>query len=189
MQFLTDLIHSALTALFHLTGSYGWAVLLLTLAIRLLVLPLSLYGQRANQRATTLQQRVKEGSQDPEVLAQSGKAMLAGCLPMLAQWPLFLAMYQGLSTFPFALTAGFFWLQNLAAPDPYFILPALLVGTQLWQSLATLPRTQRATAFVLPLVMGLLFLKASAAVALYWIMGNLISLAQHYLLNRRALTA
>lgn len=189
MTFLTRLVHSAIDALFSLTGSYGWAILLLTLAIRLLLLPLSLYGQRANQRATALQQAVKTGEQEPELLARSSKAMLAGCLPMLAQWPLVVAVYQGLSTFPYAVTASFFWLQNLAVPDPYFILPALLVGTQLWQSLATLPRAQRASALVLPLLMGLFFLKASAGVALYWIASNLISLAQHYLINRRALTA
>lgn len=82
-------------------------------------------------------------------------------------------------------SAGVFWLQNLAAPDPPFLLPVLVVATQLWQSLATLPREQRLAALLLPLLVGFLLVKASAAVPLYWVAGNLFSLGQHYLLTRR----
>lgn len=199
MAYLTQLIHSALEATFGFTGNYGWAILMLTLAIRLALLPLSIYSQRATKRSATVQSEAQEiqqrytGEQAAkrlrELYGRSGGAMLAGCLPMLAQFPIFMAMYQGLSSFPYAVPAGFFWLQNLAAPDPLFILPLLVVGTQLWQSLATMPREQRGVALILPLVMGFVMLKASAAISLYWITGNLVSLAQHYLVARRLQTA
>lgn len=199
MSYLTEMIHTALEQLFLLTGSYGWAVLLLTLAVRMSLMPLTLYGQRAANRWAAVQAEVKEvqerysGEEQQrrlkEVYSRSGGAMLAGWLPMLAQWPVFIAMYQALSRFPYIVAASFFWLENLAAPDPYYILPALVVGTWLWQSLATLPRAQRMTALILPLVMGVILIKASAAISLYWMAGNLISLAQHYLFARRLQTA
>lgn len=198
VQYLTQMIHTLLEQLFYLTGSYGWAILLLTLVVRLGLTPLYLYSQRASKRSAAVQEEAKaiqeryageeQQKRLQELYSRSGGAMLAGCLPMLAQWPVFLAMYQALTSF-YVVSAGFFWLQNLAAPDPYFILPILVVATQLWQSLATLPQSQRAVALILPLVMGFILIKASSAISLYWLAGNLISLAQHYLVTRRPQTA
>lgn len=115
--------------------------------------------------------------------------MLSGFLPALAQWPVFLAMYSALNSFPFALPAGFYWLSSLSAPDPYLILPALVVATALWQTWATTSPEQRRFLVIIPVLMGFFMLRASAAVSLYWAASNLISLAQHYLSTRRTAVA
>lgn len=195
VQFLTQAIHGMLQILFQLTGSYGTAILLLTVGIRVLLLPLSILGQRSGRKSAALQAEVKAiQAQYPveeakrrvqELSGRAGSAMLAGCLPVLAQWPILLAMYSALSSFPLAVPAGFLWLKDLALPDPYFILPLLVIGTQVWQSLATLPKEQRAMAFILPVMIGFFLVKASAAVVLYWAASNLVSLTQHYLFRRR----
>lgn len=199
MQYLTSGIHLALEFMYGLTGSYGSAIFLLTLTLRLALMPLMLRGQRAGRKTAALQaeaqaiQSTYQGEEAQrrlrELYTRSGSSLLTGCLPTLAQWPVLLAMYGALTSFPFAIPAGFLWLTNLGAPDPYFVLPGLVLATQLWQSVATLPKEQRLLAFILPLVMGFFLVKTSAAVALYWLTSNLISLGQHYLFTRREATA
>lgn len=199
MSALTSVIHQALEVLFQWTGSYGWTILLLTLAIRLLMLPLAFWQQKSARASAALQaaaQEIQKRYQGEEaqrrlqeLYGRSGKAMLAGCLPALVQWPIFMAMYGALTSFPYAVPASFFWLQNLGAPDPYFILPLLAVATSVWQIWASTPREQRLTMLIIPVLFGFFMLKASAAIALYWVAGNVISLVQHYLMTRRPATA
>lgn len=190
MSWLASGIHAALEALFSLTGNYGWTILLLTLGVRLALLPVAFWQTRTAKASAALQAEASEiqrryaGEEAQkrlqELYKRSGGAMLAGCLPALLQWPVFVAMYTALNSFPFAVPATFFWLDNLAAPDPYFILPLLAVATSLWQTWASSPKAQRLTLMLLPLLFGFFMLKASAAVMLYWVSGNLISLAQFY---------
>lgn len=194
LHYLTEGIHAALQWLFAATGNYGWAILLLTVILRGALLPLNFWSQRATARSAVMQAEVKEiqtkyqGDEQQkrlqEVYSRSGGAMLAGCLPMLMQMPVFLAMYSALNTFPYVAATGFLWLESMAMPDPYFILPLLVVGTQLWQSLISLPKEQRLTAFILPVVMGFILFKASAAISIYWVVSNLISVAQSYAFKR-----
>lgn len=94
-------------------------------------------------------------------------------------------MYGALNTFPFALPAGFFWLENLGAPYPYFILPLLAVATSVWQTWATVPKQQRLSMMLLPAIFFFVMMKASAGVVLYWVVSNAVSLVQHYLLTAR----
>ena len=199
MSVLTTAIHSALESLFRLTGNYGWTILLLTLGVRFLMLPLSFWQQRTAKATAAIQSAAREIQERyageeaqkklQELYGRSGWSMLAGCLPTLLQWPIFMAMYGALSSFPFAVPATFLWLENLAAPDPYFILPLLAVATSVWQTWASVPRQQRLTLMILPVLFGLFMVKASAALALYWVSGNIISLIQYYLLGRRGAAA
>lgn len=199
MQVLTNLIHVALGGIVQLTGSYGWAIILLTIGLRLAMLPLHLWQQRSAAASARLQAQVKEIQETykgaeaerrvQEVYSRSGAQLLAGCLPALLQWPVFMAMYGALNSFAIAIPAGFFWLSSLSAPDPYLVLPLLAVLTSGWQTLATVPKQQRLTMLVLPVIMGFFVVKASAAVGLYWVVSNVFSLAQHYLLTRRTASA
>lgn len=199
LSVLTSGIHAALQALFHVTGNYGWTILLTTVALRLLMLPFAFWQQRSAQASAAMQAEVQavqakyKGEEQQkrlqEVYARSSKALLGGCLPMLLQWPLFMAMYAGLNSFAYAVPAGFFWLQNLGAPDPFYILPLIALATSVWQVWATTPKAQRLTMLVLPLVFSLVMLKASAAVALYWVASNVISMAQYYFFARKQAAA
>lgn len=196
---MTSLVQSLLAVLAEVTGSYGWSILLLTLGVRLLLVPVYLWQQRAQAGSQQIQAEIKDlqarykgaelDARMKEVYARSGGKLLAGCLPALAQWPVFMAMYAALSSFPVGVGAGFFWLENLSAPDPYFVLPLLVVVTTAWQTWATVPREQRMAMMVMPVLMGLFVVKASAAVSLYWVASNLFGLVQHYLAVRRTATA
>jgi YidC/Oxa1 family membrane protein insertase len=189
------LIHGVLQQLSQWTGSYGWAIIALTVGVRLLLMPLQVWQQRSGRESAALQAQAQEiqqkytGEEQQKRLGhlyrQSGGKLLAGCLPALAQWPVFLAMYGALNTFPFALPAGFFWLENLGAPDPYFILPLLAVATSVWQTWATVPKQQRLSMMLLPAIFFFVMMKASAGVVLYWVVSNAVSLVQHYLLTAR----
>ena len=199
MQVLTNLIHVALDGTVQFTGSYGWAIILLTIGLRLAMLPLHLWQQRSAAASARQQVQVKEiqekyqGAEADrrlrEVYSGSVKHLLAGCLPALLQWPVFMAMYGALNSFAIAVPAGFFWLSNLSAPDPYLILPLLAVLTSGWQTFTTVPKQQRWSMLFLPVVMGFFVVKASAAVGLYWVVSNAFSLVQHYLLTRRTASA
>lgn len=199
VSYLTSAIHAALQALFDLTGNYGWTILLLTVGIRLLMLPLTFWQQRTAKASAALQaavaeiQRQYQGEEAQkrigDLYRRSGGAMAGGCLPVLLQWPVFMAMYGALNSFSYAVPASFFWLQNLGAPDPYFILPVLAVATSVWQIWASTPAQQRLTMVIIPVLFGFFMIKASAAVALYWVAGNVISLVQHYLVGRRGAMA
>lgn len=196
---LTHAIHQAMQFLFHVTGNYGWAILLLTLAVRLGLTPFYIWQQRASRGSAALQEQAKaiqekyQGEEQQtklkELYSRYGGAMLAGCLPALLQWPVLIAMYGALNSFPYVLPAGFFWLENLAAPDPFFVLPVLAVATSVWQIWAGSPRQQRLTMLVVPVLMGLFLIKTSAAVMLYWVAGNVVSLLQQYLFARRPAVA
>jgi len=199
LSFVTSAIRAAMQALSHLTGSYGWTILLLTLAVRLLLLPFAFWQQRSAKATAALQAAAQEirkrydGDEAQrklqELYGRSGWSLAAGCLPALLQWPVFVAMYSALSTFPFAAPSAFLWLENLAAPDPYFILPIMAVVTSIWQTWASVPQQQRLTLMLLPVLFGFFMIKASAALALYWVGSNIISLLQSYLMNRRGAAA
>lgn len=193
------LLHDLLQWLANLTGSYGWAILLLAIGARLAILPLKLWQRRAKAEADRVRAEIRalESQYEGELLSQqiqavmrrSGNKLLGEVIPMLAQWPILLAAYQAVSRLPYVLPAGFFWLQHVGLPDPYFILPLLVALTTLWQSAVTVPPAQRRMMFVVPVIIGLVLAKASAAVVLYWLSANVVGLIEHYALGRRLASA
>lgn len=199
MDFLVAAVQAVLLGLFQLTNSYGVSILILTGGLRLALVPLALWQQRSSQASAALQAEIKQiqatyqGAEAErrvrDLYGRSGPKMLLGCLPALAQWPLFLAMYTALTAFPFTIPAGFAWIQHLALPDPYFILPAVSVLLSVGQVWMASPREQRIAMLILPVLMGFWMAKASAAVALYWVASNLFGLLQHVWLTRRPAAA
>lgn len=199
MQVLTQAIQWILQLLYVYTGNYGWAILLLTAGLRAALLPVQIWQMRGSKAMAALQEEAKrvqakhkgeEAQRRLQALyASSGGALFTGCLPTLLQWPVFMAMYSALSHFTFAVPAAFLWLTSLAVPDPYFVLPILAVASSLVQTWLSVPKEQRLISALIPVLFGFLVLHASAAVALYWVASNLLSLGQQLLLSRRPATA
>lgn len=199
MHYLYDWIHWAIQVGFQYTGNYGLSIILTTLSIRILLFPLQMWQQKSARDSGDLQAKAQEiqaryqGEEAQrrlaELYARSGGKLLAGCLPALAQWPVLLSMYGALTSYPYILPAGFLWLENLAMPDPYFVLPLLVVLTSAWQAWAMAPKGQRLTMVLIPVMIGIFTVKASAAVALYWTASNLLGILQYYLLPRRPAVA
>ena len=141
---IENLLHVVLQALYNVTdlagfGSYGVAIVLLTILIKMLLYPLTVKqvkSMKAMQELSPKMKKIQEKYKDnPQVMQQKVGALykeagvnpLAGCLPLLIQMPILMGMYYALYnfTYPTPESAAFLWLPNMSDPDPYYILPVL----------------------------------------------------------------
>lgn len=198
---LVELIRDALEAFHALTGNYGLAIILLTVATRVLLLPLTFSQVRSMRKMQALQpelQRIQKKYRDnPQKLNEEtlrlwrehGVTPLSGCLPVLLQLPILWAFFQALSGFRFEGPAGFLWIPHLANPDPYYVLPILAGVTTFWQSATASPQalsdpSQRTLTYVFPFMVVWLSWKFPSGLALYWITSNVFSVVQQWLVQR-----
>ncbi len=182
-------------------GNWGWSIILLTLLIKLAFYKLSetSYRSMANMRKLTprLQALRDRYGEDRERLNQAMMELyrkekinpLGGCLPVLVQIPVFIALYWvllesvELRQAPFAL-----WIDNLSAPDPYFVLP-LLMGISMFvqQKLNPAPPDpiQAKVMMSLPFLFTIFFAFFPSGLVLYWVVNNLLSIAQQWYITRK----
>lgn len=186
---------------FLLSGNWAVAIILLTILIKLVFYKLSETSYKSMARMRKLQpsimamrDRYKDDRQ------QMQKAMmefyrrekinpLGGCLPILVQIPVFIALYWvllesvELRQAPFAL-----WIQDLSVRDPYFVLPLLMGGTMLIQmKLNPTPPDpiQARVMMLMPIIFTAFFAFFPAGLVLYWLVNNVLSIAQQWVINRR----
>jgi len=114
---------------------------------------------------------------------------LGGCLPIFVQMPFFIALYWVLlSTVEMRNAPWIGWITDLAAKDPYFILPLLMTGTSLlqtWLNPTPPDPVQARMMWIMPLVFSVMFFFFPAGLVLYWLTNNILSIAQQYLINKR----
>ena len=203
-QFLGSMMSVAVLFFYHLTHSYGVAIILVTAAIRLVLTPITVKQfdsmrkmQLVQPELKKLQERYKGEPQKlnqatSELFKEHGVNPMAGCLPTLVQLPFLWGLYQSLRTLNYH-NAGFFWIPNLAHFDPYYILP-ILSGLSTFASTrlstpATMQqqdKTQQIMMMVLmPAVILYITLHLPAGVALYWTVSQLISVGQQYMFYSR----
>lgn len=181
-------------------GNWGWAIILLTVLIKIVFYKLSETSGRSMAKMRKLQPRIKSLQErykdDRQALSQAMMSLYkrekvnpaAGCLPILVQMPVFLALYWVLlesvemRQAPFAL-----WIQDLSSKDPYFILP-LLMGITMFiqQKLNPAPPdpVQAKVMMALPIVFTVFFAFFPAGLVLYWFTNNLLSIAQQWRINK-----
>ena len=187
---------------FHLlTGNWGFSIILLTLAVKAALYWVSAKGYRsmANmRRVAPAMKRVQERyANDREKLSREMMALykkeganpLGSCLPMLLPMPIFLALYWVLLESVELRQAPFlFWINDLAAMDPYFILP-LLMGASTYLTQALNPQVgdpmQIKIMKMMPIMFTVLFLFFPAGLVLYWLVNNLLSIAQQTFVYRQ----
>lgn len=196
-------LQGGLTALYDMTGSYGLAIIFLTLAIKLVMFPLSLQQIRSSKSMRDVQPLMEEAKKkygkDKERLTQEtmriykehGVNPAMGCLPMLVQMPIWFGLYWAL--IHLAQTSqdfqkGFLWLPSLAQPDPYYILVVLTVVTQfIVQRMMTMPsndaqqQTMNKVMLFMPLSFGFVALSVPSGLALYWVVTNVFTFFQQLL--------
>lgn len=185
----------------HWVGNWGWAIVLLTVGIKLVFFPLSAASYRSMAKMRRLQPRLeaikeRHGNDRQQVqqamieLYRTEKLNpLGGCLPMVVQIPVFIALYWvllesvDLRQAPFVL-----WIHDLSAPDPYFVLPILMgltmAGQQLLNPTLNMDPLQRKIMLVLPIVFTVFFLFFPAGLVLYWVVSNLLSILQQWWITR-----
>jgi YidC/Oxa1 family membrane protein insertase len=198
---------------FHkFTGSYGIDIILLTVLIKLLMWPLTHKSFTSMKRMQKLQpqmEKIKEKYADDkeklnkeimELYKRNGVNPLGGCLPMVLQFPVFIGLYNALST-PIELRhAPFMWIKDLSRPD-WQSLPFMFNGWHLgvpiltifmgasmflqqWMTPSAGDPNQRKMMMLMPLMFTFMFVSFPAGLTVYWLINNLLSIAQQYWINR-----
>lgn len=203
---LSKPLYIILSWLHGLIGNWGWAIVVVTLLIKLVFFPLSAASYRSMakmKQVTPRMQALREKFGDDK--AKLNAAMmemyrtekinpLGGCLPMLVQIPVFIALYWVLlGSVEMRGAPWILWVQDLSARDPWFILPALMMLTMFLQIKLnpTPPDPMQARIMMLmPIVFGGMMFFFPAGLVLYWVVNNALSIAQQqYItskLNREA---
>jgi YidC/Oxa1 family membrane protein insertase len=188
-----------------LLGNWGWAIVALTVLIKAAFFPLSAASYRSMARMKNVAPRLKllqEKYKDDR--AKLNQAMMelyrtekinpmGGCLPILIQIPVFIALYSVLSASVEMRGAPWIlWIHDLAAPDPYYILPAVMMVSMFVQyklNPAPPDPVQARMMMIMPLVFGVTFFFFPAGLVLYWVVNNLLSIAQQWQITRMMGTA
>jgi len=202
---------------YKIFGNYGWAIVLLTVFIRIPFIPLVNKSQKAMKKLQDLQPRMAEVKEkykkDPQRMQREMMELykkhkvnpLGGCLPILLQLPVFFALYKVLMTTielrgaPFVL-----WIKDLSSPDVLFghfpswfpliggsalgPLPLLMGITMVIQQKLTpssMDPTQQKLMMFMPIVFIFIFLNFASGLVLYWLMNNVLSIAQQLYVNRK----
>lgn len=186
--------------LHKMVGNWGWAIILLTLLIKLVFYPLSVASYRSMAHMRKMQPRMaalkERFGSDKQKLNQAMMELyktekinpLGGCLPILVQIPVFISLYWvllesvELRQAPWAL-----WLKDLSAPDPFFVLPVLMGLTmiaQQWLNPQPVDPLQKKLMYALPVVFTGMFLFFPSGLVLYWVVQNILSVAQQWQINR-----
>ena len=186
--------------LHKMVGNWGWSIILLTILIKLVFYPLSVASYRSMAHMRKMQPRMaalkERFGSDKQKLNQAMMELyktekinpLGGCLPILVQIPVFIALYWvllesvELRQAPFAL-----WLKDLSAPDPFYVLPVLMGLTMLaqqWLNPQPVDPLQKKLMYALPVVFTGMFLFFPSGLVLYWVVQNILSVAQQWQINR-----
>jgi YidC/Oxa1 family membrane protein insertase len=191
---LGDALFWVLEFLYSYFHNYGWAIIALTVLIRMLVWPLTRRQTKSmlamKEIQPKLQELQKKYKNQPEKLnkemmalyREHGVSPLGGCLPMLIQLPILFALFSILRTYPYPVdSAGFLWITDLGQKDPLYILPILTVITQyISQRQMTTDAKQAQMMAAMPLVIGWMATRFPAGLALYWVVQNAVSVVQQW---------
>jgi YidC/Oxa1 family membrane protein insertase len=199
-SFLAKPFYKVLLWLHNYVGNWGWAIILFTLLVKLILFPLSYKGMMSMQKLKDLAPKMKEikekykgdpakmNAQMMEMYKKHGANPMGGCLPLLLQIPVFFALYRVLLNADELQGAPWIlWIQDLAMMDPYFVLP-LLMGASMWFQQRITPTTmqdplQEKIFKWFPVIMTVFFVSFPAGLVLYWLVNNLFTIAQQYFIN------
>ncbi|MBN8728554.1 MAG: membrane protein insertase YidC [Xanthomonadales bacterium] len=199
---ISEPLHWILAQFHKLTGNWGFAIILLVLLIKAVFFKLSEAQYRSMAKMRKLQPRIaalKERYGDDrqkmntammELYKKEKANPLAGCLPMLIQIPVFFALYWVLLESVELRQAPFVgWIQNLTAPDPYYVLPVLngliMVATQFLTPMAGMDPTQAKMMKIMPVIFAVVFAFFPAGLVLYYTVNGGLSLLQQWIITRR----
>lgn len=203
---ITKALFFTLRIFYNFTRNYGWAIVLITILIKIIFTPFTQMSFASMKKMQQMQPEMKKiqekygkmKSDDPrkqnmnvEVMAlhkRYGVNPLGGCLPMLLQMPVLFAFYTLLSNAielrgaPFAL-----WLQDLSRPDPYWVSPILMGATMLLQQRMT-PATdpmQKNMMYIMPVMFTYISLNLPSGLVLYWLLSNVLAIAHQFYFQRQ----
>jgi len=199
---IAEPLHWLLTQFHKITGNWGFAIILLVLLIKAVFFKLSETQFRSGAKMRKLQPRLaalkerygddrqKFAAAQMELFQKEKVNPLAGCLPMVIQIPVFFALYWVLLESVELRQAPFIgWIQNLTAPDPYFVLPVLnavvMIVTQHLTPTAGMDPTQAKMMKLMPVVFSVLFAFFPAGLVLYYVVNGGLGLLQQWIITKR----
>jgi YidC/Oxa1 family membrane protein insertase len=191
---LMDQIHKVL-------GNWGWTIIVLTIMIKLAFFPLSAASYRSmakmktvTPKMTSIRERFKN---DPQKMNQAMMELyrtekinpLGGCLPIVVQIPVFIALYWVLLASVEMRNAPWLgWIQDLASPDPWYILPVIMAVSMFIQTKLnpTPPDPIQAKVMMfMPIIFSVMFFFFPAGLVLYWVVNNILSIAQQWVITKK----
>jgi YidC/Oxa1 family membrane protein insertase len=186
---------------YNIIPNYGVSIIILTIIVRIPFIPLINKGQKSMKRLQDIQPKMAEirekYKKDPQRMQKELMELykkhkvnpMGGCLPMLLQIPVFFALYKvlfiaiELRGAPFML-----WINDLSLKDPYYILPIIMGATmviQMKMTPSTMDPTQQKIMMIMPIVFTFLFLTFPSGLVLYWLVNNVLSIAQQWHMNKK----
>jgi YidC/Oxa1 family membrane protein insertase len=207
-------LYLVLRALHNFLGpginNWGWAIIIITVIFNLVLLPTRIWTMKSSLKMMRIQPKVdalkkrysnlkmndpKRAEMNAEMVQlykEEGVNMYGGCLPILLQMPLFFGYYRVLLNAVELRQAHWFWLHDLAMPDPLHVLPILIIGTMFLVQFITPspgmdPAQRRMMAIMMPAIMGFTLWHFASGLALYWITGNIINLLMQVAINNSSM--
>lgn len=182
-------------------GNWGWTIILITILIKAMFLPLSAASYKSMAKMKKLAPRLKtlkerhgddkqKFQQEMMKLYREEKVNPAGgCLPILVQIPVFIALYWVLlESVELRQAPWAFWIHDLSSRDPLYILPVIMGASMFLQQKlnpAPMDPMQQKIMMALPLVFTVFFLSFPAGLVLYWVVNNVLSIAQQWIISKR----
>jgi len=216
-DFIAQVILQILEILYSIVHNWGWAIIILSILIYLLLFPLTLKQMRSMKNMQALQPEIEElrkayknnpqklNKEIMELYRKNKANPLAGCLPLILQMPIFIALYQVLMRSASLKGATFLWIKDLSGPDRLFLLPFSIpiLGNELnilpilmaigmfvqqrFSMVATAGSSaeqQKMMMILMPLMFGFIFYHMPAGLVLYWFVNSLFMLSYQIHMNR-----
>lgn len=181
-----------------LINNWGWAIVLLTLTVKVVLYPLTHASYKSMARMKALAPKIEKlksiHGDDKTKLQQAMMAMyrdekvnpIGGCLPMILQIPVFIGLYWALLGSVELRQAHFLWISDLSRPDPYYILPLILAVLMFLQTFLNPPAAdpmQQKMMRIMPIAFSVMFFFFPAGLVVYWLVNNALSMAQQWYVN------
>jgi YidC/Oxa1 family membrane protein insertase len=194
----------------HWISNWGWAIAFLTLVITMALLPLRLSSMKSSLKMQKIQPQMKALQEkykrykitDPrraemqkeisELYKREGVNPVGGCFPMLLQMPFLFAFYSMLANAIELRQANWLWIKDLSAPDPYHILPIIII-ILMFLSQKSMPQAgmdpaqQKMLTFMGPVMFGVLSWSVAAGLSVYWMISTFLGYVQQAIINRSSL--
>jgi YidC/Oxa1 family membrane protein insertase len=206
LGFITEFLFYALRFIHKFVPNWGFAIMVLTLFIKILFFPLTYSSMKSMAKMAELQPKVKAlrakykksktdiaqrremNEEMMKLYKEHGVNPAGGCLPMLIQIPIFIGFFNLLrNAIELRHSPWMLWIQDLSVKDPTYILPLLMGGTQFISQKMTptsADPSQARMMLIMPVVMTVFFLQFQSGLVLYWLTSNVLQIGQQYIMNR-----
>jgi len=201
LTILSKPLYWLLYELYRVIGNWGWAIVALVVVLKIAFYWLNSQAYKSmgkmkaiNPKIMEMRERLKDNPQQMQmemmkIYREEKVNPLGGCLPIAVQIPFFIALYWVLlSSVEMRNAPWVGWVHDLAAPDPWFILPLLMTATsmfQTWLNPTPPDPIQAKMMWFMPLAFSVMFFFFPAGLVLYWLSNNILSIAQQWMINKQ----